>query len=347
MKALTLRAAPALVLFFAAPLVAEWLLGDLSLRMIGALVLLAPIYGGGAILVREVARRRGGGWPAILALAAAYGVIEEGLLTQSLFNPHYLGLHLLAYGYVPVLGTSPVWTTFVLTIHVVWSMCIPIALTETAFRSRGTRPWLGVPGLVVAGVLYVIGAAGTIAFSYLQAHFLARPGQLVAAALVALALVAVGLWQPWRGVAEAAAAAASPAPVAGRPWLPWALAAAALVVCSAFFMLAVLTPSPLPLPAPVTAVLLVAIDLGALAGVYRASSRPGWTAVHRFALAAGALLTYCWVGLAQMSHRSPIDLALQAVLVLVAVGLLALLARRLSGPAAEAPPTTALVQDRV
>jgi hypothetical protein len=138
-----------------------------------------------------------------------------------------------------------------------------------------------------------------------------------------------------------------PPAAAAPPWLPWALAAAALVASSAFFLLAVLTPSPLPLPAPVTAVLLVAVDAGALAGVRRAASRPGWTAVHRFALAAGALLTYCWAGLAQMSQRGPIDLALQAALALVAAGLLALLARRLAGLGAEAPPTMALAEERV
>src|SRR5262245_28537007 len=219
MRAFTLRIAPAVLLFFLSPLVAEWLLGDLSLRMIGALVLLAPIYGGGAILVREVARRRGGGWPAILALAAAYGVVEEGLLTQSLWNPHYLGLHLLAYGYVPAVGTSPVWTCFVLTIHVVWSMCVPIALTETVFRERGLRPWLSVPGLVVAGVLYAIGAAGTFAFSYQfqQQHFAAHPAQLAAATLVALVLVGAALWP--RRKEPATTRPAAPA----RPWHPWAL----------------------------------------------------------------------------------------------------------------------------
>src|SRR6266700_2659100 len=169
------RRAPALVLFFMAPVIAEFVIGDLSLRQAGALVVLAPIYGGGAILIREVVRRRGGGWPALLALALAYGVVEEGLLTQSLFNTHYLGLRLLAYGYVPALGISPVWTVFVLTIHVVWSISIPMALTETIFRERGSRPWLGIPGLVVAGVLYVLGAIGTLAFSYGHGHFTAGP----------------------------------------------------------------------------------------------------------------------------------------------------------------------------
>jgi len=43
----------------AAPLIAEYLLGNLPITMLGALVVLAPMYGGGAILIRETVRRAG------------------------------------------------------------------------------------------------------------------------------------------------------------------------------------------------------------------------------------------------------------------------------------------------
>jgi hypothetical protein len=38
-----------------------------------------PLYGGGAVLIREVVRRRGGGWPAIVVLAAACGVVDAAV----------------------------------------------------------------------------------------------------------------------------------------------------------------------------------------------------------------------------------------------------------------------------
>jgi hypothetical protein len=76
------RVAPAFVLFFLSPLVAEFLLGDFTLAAIGYLVLLAPMYGGGALLVRELTRRAGRGWPTIVLLALAYGVLEEGIATR-------------------------------------------------------------------------------------------------------------------------------------------------------------------------------------------------------------------------------------------------------------------------
>src|SRR5580698_10225032 len=74
---------PALALFFTAPLEAEYLLGDLPIKMLPALIVLAPMYGGGALLIREVARRTGRGWPAILVLGMAYAIFEEAFTTQS------------------------------------------------------------------------------------------------------------------------------------------------------------------------------------------------------------------------------------------------------------------------
>src|SRR5580698_952454 len=100
------RVAPAIGLFFVAPLVAEFLLGDLPIKMLGTLVILAPMYGGGALLIREVVRRSGRGWPTIFVLAFAYAVFEEAFTTQTLFNPDYLklNLHLLNPAYIPELG---------------------------------------------------------------------------------------------------------------------------------------------------------------------------------------------------------------------------------------------------
>src|SRR5262245_4161402 len=104
---------PAIALFLLAPLVAEFILGDFPVVFLPLIVVLAPLYGGGALLIREVTRRTGRGWPTMLLLALAYGVLEEGLLTQSLFDPHYAGQHLLSVGFVPSLGIALPWTVYV------------------------------------------------------------------------------------------------------------------------------------------------------------------------------------------------------------------------------------------
>src|SRR5438105_3123342 len=81
------RITPVIGLFFLSPLVGEYLLGNVSIVEIGALPPLALLYGSGALLIRELARRTGHGWPTMIALGLAYGLIEAGLIDQSLFNP--------------------------------------------------------------------------------------------------------------------------------------------------------------------------------------------------------------------------------------------------------------------
>jgi hypothetical protein len=83
------------------------------------------MYGAGAILVRETVRLNGGGWPSILLLACAFGLLEEDFVTQSLFNPDYLHLRLLDFGFLPSLGTAFPWAIFVVSIHAVWSITVP------------------------------------------------------------------------------------------------------------------------------------------------------------------------------------------------------------------------------
>src|SRR5262245_16380439 len=81
---------PALLLFFVAPLTGEFLLSNLPITWLWVLIVLAPMYGGGALLIRETARRLRLGWPGILTMTLGYALIEEAFVTQSLFNPNYL-----------------------------------------------------------------------------------------------------------------------------------------------------------------------------------------------------------------------------------------------------------------
>src|SRR5438477_175921 len=72
-----LRVALAIGLFFLSPLVGEYLLGNIAIDAIPPLLFLGPMYGGGAVLVREAARHSGRGWPTvILLIVAAFSVSE-------------------------------------------------------------------------------------------------------------------------------------------------------------------------------------------------------------------------------------------------------------------------------
>ena len=177
------RLLPAIGLFFVAPLVAEFLLGDLPIDMLGALIVLAPMYGGGALLIREIVRRRGGGWLNIFALGLAYAIFEEAFTTQTLFNPNYLhlNLHLLEPAYIPALGIGAWWTVHVLTLHMVWSVSVFIALVEAWVPDRATEPWLGRLGLAVTAALFLFGAAASTAIGLRQDPFMASRAQFASA----------------------------------------------------------------------------------------------------------------------------------------------------------------------
>jgi len=82
LRAARRRAAPAVGLFFLAPFVAEFLLGEFALNGLPTLLVMAPMYGGGALVIREAVRRSGRGRPSILVFGLAYGMLEEGIVTH-------------------------------------------------------------------------------------------------------------------------------------------------------------------------------------------------------------------------------------------------------------------------
>jgi hypothetical protein len=268
------RVAPAFALYVLSPFIAEYLLGDFTLAALAALLLLGTMYGCGAILIRELVRRAGRGWPAILALALAYGGVEEGLVTQSLFNPNYAHHHLLAEGFVPALGIAVPWTVFVLTLHTVWSISVPIALVESLVPGRRTTPWLNTPGLILSGVLFLVGAAFVTAGSYADGHFWASWPHLLVVVLVAAALIVVAFRLPT--VTPVGPGTVNPGLVLGT-----GLAGAVAFMAADHFVPARLSPIVMLADFAVVSVLVV-----------RWSRRTGWGDRHRLALAAGAVLTY-------------------------------------------------------
>ena len=283
------RIAPALALLVLSPLVAEFLLGDFSIRQLGLLIVLLPQYGGGALLVRETARRAEKGWPSMIFLALAYALIEEGFTTQSLFNPNYAGLRLLDYGFIPALGTSLDWAVFVLTLHIVWSVASCIAIAEGLAGSRSSTKWLGRPGLAVTIFLFLLGCTLTTIFTFKTSPFVASPWQFAGVAIVVVASI-VAAFRFFTG---------SGTRVHGsKPalWLPGVLS---FVLCSSFYLLYVRGPVKGLHPA-VTLAGMLALELISITLLTVWSKRPGWGPGHVVAAATGAILTYGWISIARM-----------------------------------------------
>jgi len=284
------RVAPALVLVVLSPLVAEFLLADFTVRNLPLLLALLPLYGGGALLVREVTRRRGRGWPTMLLLALAYALIEEVFLTQSLFNPDYVHKRLLDYGYLPALGTSLNWTFFVLSIHVVWSVATPILIAEGLAGGRRVTPWLKGVGLTMTAVLYLLGCAMIASFSWKASPFVASRAQFgVSAGLVAMTLV-VAFRAFDRVDAPSVPASSSTAPSLALVSASMLVLASAYLASEGYARSRGFNPA-----APL--VFRLACEAVALALLSRWARRRDWTPRHYLAIAAGTTLTYFLFGL--------------------------------------------------
>ena len=281
------RVAPALTLVLLAPVVAEFLLADFTVRDLGILVALVPLYGCGALLIRESARRAHRGWPTIVLLALAYALLEEAFLTQSLFNPNYVGQRLLDYGFIPPLGTSLNWAFFVLSIHIVWSVATPILIAEGVAGERRTTPWLKQRGFVVTTLLFLLGCAATASFSLKSSPFVASAIQFLVSAVLIAGVIVVAFTafraEPWQ---PSTAQAAPPR---------WLVCLVMLVLASAYFAgesiarergMSPVGPLVFRLACVATATWLLVTW----------STRRGWDARHYLAVATGTTLTYFLFG---------------------------------------------------
>ncbi|MDR7275633.1 hypothetical protein [Catenuloplanes atrovinosus] len=334
------RQLPALLLFLLAPVIGEYLLGNLPLGSADALAVYLPLvflYGAGAVIIRECTVRAGRGWPTLLLLALAYGVVEEGIITQSLFNPAYVGLELNAYGVIPGTQTGAPWALYVLTLHSVWSIVVPIVLVEVLFPGRRRQPWLPWPMLIPAGIVYLLGAALFGFGTYVQEDFLAGPGRLAVAAGIAVTLVLAAFLLPRRRTPNDATTRP------GTPWRATVLGGIAFAAGSAFFLLFILGVSERMLPPYVHVAATLAVIIGFAVVVRINTARPGWSDAHLFALAAGGVLTYCWGGVVVQSSQydyGPLTATVQFTLIAAAVTLLVHIGRRTRKPSTPRSPST-------
>ena len=309
---------PVLALAVLAPVCAEYLWGyDDSTghpgTLVGNLIVFTPLYGCPALLIREVARRRGLGWPGIVLLGAAFGVIEAGLVDQSMFSRDYRDIpywHDIADPtYVAPIGLSIFLAVTFVSNHVIASMAGPIALVEGLTGRRGREPWLGRPMIVTTTLLYLGASALVLGDHLANESDHASAGQLVGAGVAALLLVVGALLMGRRTPAQRAGAAPG----------AWLVAPVAFVVG--------LGSQLLPPSALGTDALLLVYAVGAGA-IWRLSARPGWGRGHAAAVTVGVLSAFALVafrtdpiGHVSAAEKLGHNLALLGLVILV--GLLA------------------------
>jgi hypothetical protein len=181
-----------------APVCAEYLsayddsTGD-PVRLLGNLVVFVPLYGCPALLIRELARRAQLGWLGMVLLAAAFGLMQAGVVDQSLFSTDYRQIEGWDESYratlIAPLGVSAFNLVNFVGGHIVFSICAPIALVEGARPARAEVPWLGRTALGVVAALYVGASALVLDMSLTTEESHASAVQVVASLLVVAALV--------------------------------------------------------------------------------------------------------------------------------------------------------------
>jgi hypothetical protein len=318
-------------LMLLSPFCAEYLIGYQGVitdpfGMLVAVLMVLPIYGAPAVLIREFVRRTGRGWPTMLLLAAAAGLIQAGLIDQSLFN-HDL------YGGTPELRIPglDVDAGELLTYiggHIVWSFGAPIAVIESCLPAAAQgatparlparpgdprvaeedpriQPWLEILGLIVVAVIY---GAGAIFYYYqlvVAVGFAIRPMQLIAVLVVTGLLVGTAIRWPGRGRST------------GAVMSPMILGTVVCLLALGF----VLLDDVLGWIGFGLRLLVVVVAIMVLTGCSR---RSGWHSGHVLAAASAALLVYTAVAF----WVNPENVARSTLYVargVVAVGMVALL----------------------
>jgi len=288
------RIGPAFALLLLSPIIAEVLYGATRLSVIFVLIPEIMTWGCAALLIRECVRRWRKGWPSMLLMGLALAVAEECIIQQTSIAP-LVGLAEHAYG--RVWGVNWIYFLWALGYESVWVVLVPVALTELLYPERGDRCWLRTRGLVIASVVFVVGAfmawygwtqrARVKVFH--MPPYTPPPLYLVAGAAVILLLILAAYLLP----------SAQPREDRRQTHSTPSPATAGLVICmlgvpwTAFVLLGF---GSLP-TIPFVPVLAAGIAWAAITFllIRRWTSSANWGETHRFALAFGGILA-CMLG---------------------------------------------------
>jgi hypothetical protein len=312
------RVAPVVTLLILAPVIAEVLFGSTPLTRLVFLIPQIGAYGCGALIIRALVRSQGKGWTAILLLGIAYSLAEECVILQTSLYPLFAPDPQLIYG--RALGVNWIYLLWALGYESVWSIILPIQLTELLFPDRRDDPWLGKRGLSIAAIFFLL--ASLIAW-YSWTH-LAVPSfypslnyqtpwlttVIALMAIAALAAAALGLRPSFRPAHSATRAAAR----------PWVVALAAFVTGLLWFGLLLLHYGIAPsFPAGIPAVIALAAAFAVFSLVRYWSAGSGWQDSHRLAIIVGASVASMLAGFWLSGIALPIDLVGKLVFNVIAV----------------------------
>jgi hypothetical protein len=323
------RFGPVVTLLILSPVVSELLSGSTRVTTLFVLIPSAGVWGCAALIIRELARRRGRSWRSVLLLGVALAVAEECVIQQTSLAP-LIGID-PARVYGRAFGVNWEYFLWALGFESVWAVVLPIALTELLFPERRDDLWLGPRGLVIAALVFAL--ASFVAWYAWTQVFLPKffpesvyhpPASDIAIALAVIAALAAAALAPKR---ELGARPESDRPVPR----PWVVGLVAFGLALPWYLQILLAFGALPgLPAGVALLGGLALAAVALTLADRWSARRGLGDAHSLAAILG-ILTATLVGgsLALDAARAlPIDRIGQVVFNLAAIGWLIRRARR-------------------
>jgi hypothetical protein len=320
---------PVVTLLLLAPIVSELLSGSIRVTTLPFLIPSTGAWGCAALIIRELARRRGRTWRSVLILGVALAVAEECVIQQTSLAPLITVDSEQVYG--RALGVNWEYFLWALGFESVWAVALPIGLTEYLFPGRRDEPWLGTRGMVIAALVFLL--SSFVAWYLWTQVFVPKffpksiyrpPAMTFALALATIAVLAALALAP---KTEIGARAESDRPMP-EPWvvglvsfgiaLPWYLR-----VAIAFGALR-------RLPAGIALLSGLILAAVALTQANRWSARRAWREAHSLATIVGILVATLIGGsiVLSIAQASAIDRFGHLVFNFIALGLLILHGRR-------------------
>jgi hypothetical protein len=303
-----------------APLIAEISFGSTALHFAYLILLWLPIYGAGILLIREVVRRTGRGWPSIILLGLAYELAEDGLGLQALSSPN---LYHAASWAPQIFGLNIAYWEVNIIIHVVFSALIPIFLTDLIFPAYRAVPYLKKTGLIITAIIAILG----IAILRFTVPLTLDPTYSEPLFIVIGCLIGITFWaiMALKVMPAKTVTALTENAIPSRRMLGMTGLVGTVV------LFGLINPYGGPFVhnywAFLPMILFIAVAFGLLSVIRRWAKSSQWTDRHTLALASGALIGHSVFGLVA-AHLELYDRIGLAVLIAVMIWLLILLDRK-------------------
>jgi len=321
------RIAPGLLMMVLPPIFTEWLLGGTRLSAIlgfpPIVFMEIIVWGGGALMLRALARKLGLGWGSLILFGLIIAVAEEFVIQQTSFAP--LVIKLKGVEWARAGGINYVYALWALGYEAVWVVLMPTLVAEMVFPDRKRETWLSPIGLAIVGILFPFGSAvawyGWTHIARVQTFHLPVYDPAPAELLGALAVIAILFVWAIKFPPRFTAAARPPAPaMIGLIGAIWATLWFALTVLAFGF-----APQ---LPAPVVFAAGLALMAAVLLTLPRWAAHPAWTVTHGYGLFFGTLTGAMLASFAGFVGAAAEDLWFKIVTNLIALVLMILLGRR-------------------